>query len=141
MSPQEYFEILIEDCDKKMTVSEKAQKEHPGLFTEISNIQEIKEEEYTQIFEISAFVNDAKTSFQKIAIFLFFMEKLGIEIDTSSTNNIKGLIEFISEYKPFDFRTVENVDGITELKNDETNAEVYKNFKQNFKTMLNLKSD
>ena len=69
------------------------------------------------------------------------MEKLGIEIDTSSANNIKGLIEFISEYKPFDFRTVENADGITELKNDETNAEVYKNFKQNFKTMLNLKSD
>lgn len=141
MKAQEYLEELILDCEKRLKYSEKLQEENPGLFQKVTDLGDVSMEEMNKIFTASVFMADTKTIFQKIASFVYFMDKSDIELNLENLNKVKGLSAFVSEHTPFEFRTVEESEGIYKVKEDEVNTQILNNFKKSFNTISKIVQD
>lgn len=107
MDAQEYLNSIISSIKVLSEKTNIIKQEHPEYFTsDVSNVENIED-----LLKSSLIINDLKTSFEKVADFLYFCNKLDIEIDKSVLGDVSGLSSFVTSYNPYESNTSVNSNG------------------------------
>lgn len=140
MEAQEYLDELISESKTFFEELSTLRTDFPEFFNNftVQYISTLKGDKMQEYFKISQIMNDNQISFNKIASYLEFCSKIGIELDLTKISEIKGLTEFISNFKPFETDFIKTSEGKLEIKNIELNKNKFKNFKENILNILKM---
>lgn len=140
MEAQEYLDELISESKTFFEELSTLRTDFPEFFNNftVQYISTLKGDKMQEYFKISQIMNDNQISFNKIASYLEFCSKIGIELDLTKLSEIQGLTEFISNFKPFETDFIKTSEGKLEIKNLELNKNKFKNFKENIINILKM---
>ena len=89
-----------------------------------------------EFFKTSQIINDTQTIFSKIASYIYFCNKINIELNIENLSNVKGLSEFITSYKPFNTDYLITSEGKTDIRDKKENKFKLNEFKKNIKNII-----
>lgn len=137
---QTYFEDSVKEAGIFMNELDKARKEFPEFYMPLSEKkqEDISDEDYLKIYKISKLTNDTQVLFNKISAINHLAYVLNIELNKSCLQDVKGLMEFISNNIPFvtDYTVDSDNESIVEKNQTDfmANFEVFRDyFKKNLK--------
>lgn len=131
---QEYLEYLVQECKDRVSYSESLKERYPELFDILEG--EYSDEDIEFFFDASAAINDTKTSYAKLSSFIDFCKKLGIDIDITVIQDVKGFEAFIGNYEAFPVLTVKKGDSYVVDNSDR--QKLLDSFKKNFDIARNV---
>lgn len=147
MEAQDYLKESIKEAGIFLEATTKYRETFDSLFKEAKNetdvyslISTFDDERMNQYFESSQIIVDSQLIFQKIASFVYFTKILGIELDLSELSTVNGLLEFVTNYRPFDTDYVVTPEGDLKEKNKKDSDLKFNEFRNAInitKTMLN----
>lgn len=120
------------------------QKEHMSFFENMSDISDVKkslstmnDEQLGNYFKTSQISTDNQTIFNKISLFIKICDQLGIELDKSNLNNVKGLVEYVANnsFNNTDYIVVE--DNLVP-RDSKANIDKFNEFKKSLPKFLGI---
>lgn len=140
MEPKDYFNELVEETKNYINKTENLRKEFPEFFNNYStkNILSMGDDKLNTFFKTSQILNDTQVVFTKIASFVYFSKKLGIEVDLNKLSEVKGLQDFVQSYEPFSTDYIVTSEE-TEIKDKKQNEIKFEEFKRNIKNIVESK--
>jgi hypothetical protein len=145
MEAQIYLEQCVSEAKIFMNKTTAYRRDFDSMFENAASqdevyriIDEFDDEQLRKYFESSQVLIDSQVLFQKISSFIYFSKILQIELDLSILNEVNGLLDFVSNYKPFETSAVLTSEGQLQEKNKKIEDKKFEQFKANLKKTRNI---
>jgi hypothetical protein len=145
MEGQIYLEQCVNEAKIFMDKTTSYRREFDSMFENASSqeevykiIDEFDDDQLRKYFESSQILIDSQILFQKISSFIYFSKILQIDLDLSILNEVNGLLDFISNYKPFETSAILTSEGQIQEKNKKVEDKKFEQFKINLKKTRNI---
>lgn len=145
MEAQKYLEILVNEAKTFMEKTIMYRRAFDTMFQDVKpeevqdKIYNFDDDKLREYFQSSEILIDSQIIFQKIASFIYFTKALKIELDLEPLSQVNGLLDFITNHKPFETRSIITPEGELQEKNNKVSDAKFKEFKLNIqraKTMI-----